>query len=91
MVKNLLAKCRRCKFQPWIGGILWRKKWQPTSVFLPGESYGQRSLLDYNPSGAKSQTGLSDLTLHFIYIYFFHNAYYIYTLYNMLYMLCINV
>jgi len=29
---------------PWVGKIPWRRKWQPTPVFLPGESHGQRSL-----------------------------------------------
>ena len=29
----------------------WRRKWQPTPVFLPGESHGQRSLVGYNPWG----------------------------------------
>ena len=29
----------------------WRRKWQPTPVFLPGESHGQRSLVDYSPWG----------------------------------------
>ena len=40
--------CRRHKkheFNPWVRKIPWRRAWQPTSVFLPGESYGQRSLL----------------------------------------------
>ena len=32
----------------------WRGKWQPTPVFLPGESYGQRSLAGYGPWGCKS-------------------------------------
>ena len=30
------------------GLIPWRRKWQPTLVFLPGESHGQRSLVGYN-------------------------------------------
>ena len=34
---------------PWAGKIPWRRKWQPTPVFLPGESHGQRSLADYSP------------------------------------------
>ena len=38
------------------------KKWQPTPVFLPGESLGQRSLAGYSPRGHKSQTRLSNLT-----------------------------
>ena len=31
-------------FDPWIRKICWRRVWQPTPVFLPGESHGQRSL-----------------------------------------------
>ena len=34
-------------------GILWRREWQPTPVFLPGESHGQRSLVGYSPWGCK--------------------------------------
>ena len=33
--------------QSWIGKIPWRREWQPTPVFLPGEFHGQRSLADY--------------------------------------------
>ena len=43
VVKNRPAM-RRPRFDPWIGKIPWRRKWQPTAVFLPGESHGQRSL-----------------------------------------------
>ena len=43
MVKNLLAKLV-CGFTPWIGKIPWRREELSTLVFLPGESYGQRSL-----------------------------------------------
>ena len=42
--------------------IFWRQKWQPTPVFLPGESHGQRTLAGYSPWGCKSQTRLSDWT-----------------------------
>ena len=38
----------------------WRRKWQPTPVFLPGESHGQRSLAGYSPWGHKSQTRFSN-------------------------------
>ena len=31
----------------------WRRKWQPTPVFLPGESHGHRSLVGYSPRGCK--------------------------------------
>ena len=37
-------RCRRCRFDPQVGKILWRRTWQPTPVSLPGESQGQRSL-----------------------------------------------
>ena len=45
-------QCRGCKrrgFDPWVRKIPWRRKWQSTLVFLPGESHGQRSLLTCNP------------------------------------------
>ena len=45
-------------FNPWVGKVPWRRKWQPTPVFLPGESHGQRSLVDYRPWGCKE----SDMT-----------------------------
>ena len=38
---------------PWIGKFPWRRAWQPTPVFLPGESHGQRSLEGYSPWGDK--------------------------------------
>ena len=47
-------------FKSWVGKIPWRRKWQPTPVFLSGESYGQRSLTDYSSWGRKSWTRLSD-------------------------------
>ena len=34
-------------FNPWVGKIPWRRKWQPTPVFSPGESHAQRNLADY--------------------------------------------
>ena len=36
-------------FDPWVGKIPWTRAWQPTPVFLPGESHGQRSLVGYSP------------------------------------------
>ena len=46
VVKNLLATAGdiRDAFDPWVGEIPWKRAWQPTPVFLPGESHGQRSL-----------------------------------------------
>ena len=43
-------RCKRCRFNPWGRKNPWRRKWQPTPVFLPGESHGQRSLAGYNHS-----------------------------------------
>ena len=46
------CQCRRPKrqgFSSWVGRIPWRKAWQPTPVFLPGESHGQRNLVGYEP------------------------------------------
>ena len=44
---------KRRGFNPWVGKIPWRRKWQPTPVFLLGESHGQRSLVGYGPEGCK--------------------------------------
>ena len=52
VVKNppaMLETRRRRGSYPWVGKILWRRKWQPTPVFLPGKSHGQRSLAGYSP------------------------------------------
>ena len=46
-------RCKRCRFDPSVGKISWRRACQPTSVFLPGESYGQRGLAGYSPWGCK--------------------------------------
>ena len=51
--KEPTCQCRRCGFNPWIGKIPWKRKWQPTPVFLPGKSYGQRSLAGSSPWGRK--------------------------------------
>ena len=46
-------KCSRCRFDPWVRKIPWRRAWQPAPVFLPGESHGQRNLVGYSPWGRK--------------------------------------
>ena len=51
-------QCRRHRFDPWVGQIPWKRKWLPTSVFLPGKSHGQRSLAGYSSWGRKSWTRL---------------------------------
>ena len=51
--KESASQCRRLGFNPWVGKIRCRRKWQPTPGFLPGESHGQRSLEGYSPWGCK--------------------------------------
>ena len=51
VVENLpamLEMCRRYRFDPCVGMIPWRRKWQPTSVFLPGKSHEQRNFESYD-------------------------------------------
>ena len=62
VVKNLLANSGDIgdRFNPWVRKIPWRREWQPTPVFLPGESHGQRSLVGYSPRGHRE----SDMTQH---------------------------
>ena len=48
--KGYACQCRRYRifgFNPWVGKITWRRKWQPTPVFLHGKSHGRRSLVGY--------------------------------------------
>ena len=52
-VNNSPAKARDAGFNPCVGKILWRRKWQLAPVFLPGKSHGQRSLAGYSPWGGK--------------------------------------
>ena len=54
------CQCRRRGFHPWVRKILRRRKWQPTPVFLPGKSCGQRSLASYSPWDCKSRTWISN-------------------------------
>ena len=46
-------RLKRPGFDPWVRKIPCRRKWQPTAVFLPGASQGQRSLVGYSPWGCK--------------------------------------
>ena len=61
VVKGLSCQHRNHKtrgFDPWVGKIPWRRKWQPTPVFMPGKSHGQRSLAGYSLWGCTE----SDMT-----------------------------
>ena len=50
----IYLQCRILRFNPWFGKIPWRREWQPTPVFLPRKSHGQRSLVGYSPWNCKS-------------------------------------
>ena len=54
---------------PWVRKIRWRRKWQPTAVFLPGESQGQWSLVGYSPQGREGsdRTEVIEHTHHAMY------------------------
>ena len=51
--KGKESTCKGLVFNPWVSKIPWRRKWQPTLVFLPGKSYEQRSLAGYRPWDCK--------------------------------------
>ena len=54
--KEPACQCKRhkgCGFDLWVEKIPWRRAWQPTPVFLPGEYHGQRNLAGYSPWGHK--------------------------------------
>ena len=70
------CRCRRCRFDPWIRKVPWRRKWQPAPVFLPGKSHAWRSLECYSPWGSKESDTASWLSMHIhrdIYIYVYTN------------------
>ena len=51
--KESACQCRRHRFLPWVGKIAWRRKWQPTPIFLPRKFQGQRILTGYSPWSCK--------------------------------------
>ena len=56
--------CRRHIFDPWVGKIPWRMKWQPTSLFLPEKSHGQRSVMASSPKGHKELDMMKHSSIH---------------------------
>ena len=56
------GRCRRRGFSPWVREIPWRRGWQPTPVFLPGGSHGQRNLAGCSPGSHRELDGLSTHT-----------------------------
>ena len=66
---SVCLQCGKPRFDPWVGKIPWRRKWQPTPVLLLGKSHGWRRPVGYSPWGCKE----SDTTerLHFTTLYFY--------------------
>ena len=64
MVKNPLAmqELQESSFDPWVRKIPWRRTWQSTPVFLPGESHGQRSLAGYSSWDCKKSDKTNTFT-----------------------------
>ena len=56
-------------FDPQVGKIPWRRKWQPTPVLLPRKFHGWRSLVGYSPWGRKESTPLSNFSLSLVVTY----------------------
>ena len=61
----LRLQCRRPELSPWVSQIPWRKEWLPTPVFLPGKSYGWRSLVGCSPWGREELSMTQWLHFHF--------------------------
>ena len=55
-------------FDPWVGKIPWRRKWQSTPVLLPGKFHEQRSLVGYSPRGRKESDTTERLHFHFHFV-----------------------
>ena len=62
--KESACQRKRCKFNPWVGKIPWRRKWQPTPILLPGESHGRRSLAGCSPWGHTESDTTERLSTH---------------------------
>ena len=61
---SICLQCGRPRFDPWVGKIPWRRKWQSTPVLLPGKSHGHRSLVGYSPCGRKESDTTEQLYFH---------------------------
>ena len=64
--KSMCLPCGRPGFNPWVRKILWRRKWQPTAVLLPGKSMDVGAWWATVHGVAKSRTRLCNFTFTFI-------------------------
>ena len=63
-------RLRRCRFNPWVGKIPWRRKWQPTPVFLLGKSLADYSPWDHEGLDATQHEHATTLSKVYHYFYF---------------------
>ena len=64
--QRICLQCCRPWFNSWVGKMPWRNAWQATPVFLPGESYGQRSLVGFSPWDRKESDTTKAISMQFI-------------------------
>ena len=60
---RICLQCKRPEFNPWVRKILWRREWQPTTVFLPGELHGHREPGRLQSMGLQRRDTTEQLTL----------------------------
>ena len=65
----------RLGFNSWVGKILWKRKWQPTPVFLPEKFHGQRILVGYSPRDRKESNTAEHAHTHNIFISFRNHSF----------------
>ena len=67
---RVCLQCRRPRFNSWIRKIPWRRKWLPTSVFLPEEFHGQKNMVGHSPWGCRDEQdwATDTFTFHFIWV-----------------------
>ena len=62
--QRICLQCWTSEFNSWVGKVLWRREWQPTPVFLPGKSHGQRNLAVYSPRDCIESDTTERLSMH---------------------------
>ena len=62
--KESACQCKGCRFDPWVGEIPWRRKWQPTPVVFSEKFHGQKKLAGYSLWGCKELDMTEQLSMH---------------------------
>ena len=63
VASQVVLRHKKCRFNSWVRKSPWKRAWQPTPVFLPGESHGLRSLVGYSPWSCK-ELDTTEVTQH---------------------------